>query len=83
MAVKISVQGYSGFKRNERPSRFLLDGHEYEVKEILDQWYGPEAAYFKVRASDGNHYILRCDNESDEWSLESYRRPASGEQEDV
>ena len=81
--MKISVQGYSGFKRNERPIRFLLDGHEYDVKEILDQWYAPEATFFKVLASDGNHYILRYDSDADDWSLESYRRPADAEQKDV
>ena len=44
---------------NERPVRFRLDGHEYMVEELLDQWYGPSDTYFKVRADDGNLYILR------------------------
>src|SRR5947209_13541062 len=38
---------------------FRLDGHEYAVEEILDQWYGPQDAIYKVRADDGNLYILR------------------------
>ena len=29
------------------------------VEEVLDQWYGPEDAFYKVRADDGNLYILR------------------------
>lgn len=81
--MKIEVHGYSGYKVNERPARFVLDGHEYDVMEILDQWYSPESTYFKVRASDGNHYILRYHSEDDNWTLESYRRPAVGEQKDV
>lgn len=72
--VKITVNGYSGFKLNERPRTFVLDGHEYQTEEILDQWYGPDSTYFKVRASDGNHYVLRYYSLSDEWSLESYRQ---------
>ncbi len=79
--MKVSVEGYSGYKLNERPRRFNLNGREYEVKEILDQWYGPDSSYFKVWASDGNYYILRYRALADEWSLESYRQPSSGEKD--
>ena len=81
--MQIKVEGYSGFKLNERPVRFHLGGNEYAVEQILDQWYGPEANYFKVRAGDGNDYILKYHEQSDEWTLESYRRPADVEQKDV
>ena len=76
--VKIKVQGYSGFKLNERPSRFTLDDREYQVQEILDQWYGPDEVYFKARANDGNDYILSYNSLTDEWRLESFRRPSGG-----
>jgi len=71
--MKITVNGYSGFKLNERPCDFVLDGHEYQVREVLDQWYAPSATYFKVRASDQNVYILKYQSYSEEWSLEFYR----------
>jgi hypothetical protein len=29
------------------------------VEELLDQWYGPHDVFFKVKANDGNVYILR------------------------
>ena len=29
------------------------------VEEVLDQWYGPQDAFYKVRADDCNLYILR------------------------
>jgi hypothetical protein len=35
------------------------DEHKYMVEEVLEQWYGPEHAFFKLRADDGNVYILR------------------------
>jgi len=73
MPMEIKVDGYSGYKLNERPTRFILDSHKYEVEEVLDQWYGPDATYFKVRESDGNQYILKYHTLSDEWSLEFYR----------
>jgi len=77
--MQIKVEGYSGFKLNERPVRFHLGGNEYAIEKILDQWFSPDATYFKVRAGDGNDYILKYYSPSDEWTLESYRRPADGE----
>ena len=68
------VQCYSGTKADEYPLRFGVADHEYQVEEILDRWYGPDDVYFKVRANDGNIYILRHRSASDSWSLESFRR---------
>ncbi|HEV2424027.1 MAG TPA: hypothetical protein VGZ29_04275 [Terriglobia bacterium] len=75
--MKISVECYSGRKADERPARFQLDERSYGVEVVLDQWYGPDSTFFKVRASDGNIYILRhlAFGETDEWSLESFRTP--------
>ena len=56
--MKLRVQCYSGYKAEERPVRFSIDDHEYVVDEVLDQWYGPEYAWYKVRADDGNIYSL-------------------------
>jgi hypothetical protein len=73
--VKIQVQCYAGDKADERPIRFQLGGQIRIVGEVLDQWYGPNDLYFKVRADDGNLYILRKDTSSPEgsWTLESFR----------
>jgi hypothetical protein len=75
--MKLRVECYAGRKADERPVRFDLDGRDYAVEEVLDQWYGPESTFFKVRANDGNLYILRhrTYGEADEWSLESFRSP--------
>lgn len=73
--MRVRVECYAGHKADERPVRFELDGREYVVEEVLDQWYGPDAQFFKVRANDANLYILRhyASSELDEWSLESFR----------
>ena len=77
--MKVSVECYSGRKAEERPLRFRIDQHEgeYEVQEILDQWYGPEEIFFKVRADDSNLYILRhqISMPDGEWELVSFRQP--------
>jgi hypothetical protein len=73
--MKVSVECYSGWKADERPVRFQLDRREYLVDEIVDRWYGPDSMFFKVRAHDGNLYILRhrLFGLVDVWSLESFR----------
>jgi hypothetical protein len=70
--IKLTVTCYSGHKRYERPVRFVLGERRYQVTDIMDQWYGPEYLYFKVRADDGNIYILRCDERSGDWELEFF-----------
>ena len=71
--MRLSVESYAGFKADERPLRFVLNGREYEVREVEDRWYSPEAIYFRVVASDGNRYVLRHDETTDLWSLEAFR----------
>ena len=73
--MKAEVVCYSGYEGDERPVRFRLSEQDYFVEELLDQWYGPQDDFFKVRANDGNMYILRRRSSvpEGEWSLESFR----------
>jgi hypothetical protein len=71
--MRVAVETWSGYKLHERPLRFRLGTVTYEVKEVLDRWYAPDDEWFKVRASDGNLYILRYRRNADEWTLESFR----------
>lgn len=75
--MRVEVQCYAARKADERPVRFRLGEHDYMVEEIVDQWYGPEDQYFKVRADDGNLYILRQNGTGRDWSLESFRMMGS------
>ncbi len=72
--MKLRVECYAGRKADERPVRFHLDDRDYLVEEVLDQWYGPDDTFFKVRADDGNLYILRRNTSADEWTLETFRQ---------
>ncbi|MBZ5723296.1 MAG: hypothetical protein LAO03_23415 [Acidobacteriia bacterium] len=73
--MNVQVECYAGRIAEERPVRFRLEGHEYMVEEVLDQWYGPEHVFFKLRADDGNVYILRHETSvpDGEWDLVSFR----------
>ncbi len=75
-AFEIHVECYSGYKADERPLRFTMSGRTYEVAEVIDQWYGPNDIWFRVKASDGNTYILRHTThaQSDTWTLESFHQ---------
>ena len=59
--MQVWVETYAGHGGVEMPRRFRLGGREIEVIENLDQWYGIQCRYFKVRGDDESVYILRFD----------------------
>src|SRR5437899_2541534 len=70
MSLPVYVDAYAGYKANERPREFELDDELYEIAAVEDQWYSPEAMFFKVRTTDGKRYIVRYDQSTDEWTLQ-------------
>ena len=76
--MKVQVESYSGRKADERPVRFRVYEHEYTVQEVLEQWYGPEDISFKIRADDGNLYVLRRQTSvpDGDWDLVSFKERA-------
>jgi len=76
----LQVECYAGYRADERPLRFRFAAapeRTYEVVEVLDQWHGVGYRCFRVRADDGNLYILRHHDAEDIWTLDSFRRDAS------
>ena len=71
--MEVRVECYAGRKTDERPIRFARGERDYFIEEILDQWYGPHSAYFRVRADDGTVYVLRHDASTNVWMLEGGR----------
>ena len=71
MSLPIFLDAYSGYKANERPRQFELDDEIYEIVAVEDQWYSPDAMFFKVRTTAGKRYILHYDERADEWTLQS------------
>jgi hypothetical protein len=51
------------------PRKFHFNWRAIEVVEILDQWFGADHRYCKLKGSDGALYILRLDENRYEWSL--------------
>jgi hypothetical protein len=67
------VECYAGYRADERPLRFVLRGHEYQVSELDGRWFSPGASFFRVLAHDGNYYVLRHDEIQDSWTLDGFR----------
>jgi len=74
-AMRLMVECYAGRKADQRPTRFWLDNRLYLVEEVVDQWYDPENIFYKIRADDGNLYILRqqTSRPDGKWDLVSFR----------
>jgi len=74
--MKLNVECYSGRKADERPVRFWLEGRQYLIETVLDQWYDSESIFYKVRADDGNFYILREQTPTPDgtWDLVSFQQ---------
>lgn len=66
---EVVVVAYSGYRVNERPLYFILDGRKIMVNAIADRWYGEDHDYFKIVGDDGKLYILRWDRTLDLWHL--------------
>ncbi len=71
--MRLRVESYAGYKADERPLRFQLRERVFEVEEVMDRWYGPADTWFRVRADDGNVYVLRHATAQDVWTLEAFR----------
>ena len=76
-SMKLRVECYAGHKADQRPVKFWLGDALHFIESIADQWYGPEASYFRVQADDGNTYVLGHNENTDEWTLESFRASSS------
>jgi len=67
--MRIHVEQHADDRRMSMPRRLCFGGHQVEVLEALDQWYGPDYRYIKVRGHDGGLYILCFDELHAEWAL--------------
>ena len=72
--MEIRVESYAGYRNEHEPRAFWLGERRLEVAELIDRWLSPEHRYFKVRATDGDFYILRYDEARDIWELGAFTR---------
>jgi len=70
--MRITVQTHAGYRGDERPIAFSLEGRLLRIREIVDRWYDPDYNIFRVIADDGRTYQLRNDMNASNWELESF-----------
>ncbi|HSA62782.1 MAG TPA: hypothetical protein VLE03_11150 [Nitrospiraceae bacterium] len=65
----VIVEAYAGYKGEETPRAFTLDGIRLAVAEVIDRWYTNTHSYFRVRAGDDQRYVLRFHFDEGLWEL--------------
>lgn len=66
MRVQVKAQGHDV----ETTPRSLYWGERrIDIVDVIDQWYGPDYRYVKVKGDDRSVYILRFDEIRVEWTL--------------
>jgi len=72
----ITVHSYSGFKQDEKPRAFELDGKRITVLSVKKTWQEESArgrhrkTFFRVHAHNGRTYDIALDSGTGEWTLE-------------
>lgn len=67
--MRTRVETYSGARLHERPRRFFWQGRQLEVCEVLASWQEPDHLIFKVKADDGDAYLIRYHRRDDAWEV--------------
>jgi hypothetical protein len=67
--MEIRVETYLGHRGMVMPQGFELGVRRVGVVDTLDQWFGPDYRYIKVKGDDGSLYILRVHDTHLTWQL--------------
>jgi hypothetical protein len=73
VTIAITVECYAGHRGEQTPRVIVLGDRRIEVTEVLDQWLAPDHRYFKIRADDGDTYLIRHDPGAGSWELTMYK----------
>lgn len=65
--AEVRVECHAGYRGEETPRRFQVEGRTIEVVEILVRWTEPDARFFRVRGDDNRVYVLRRDKRAERW----------------
>lgn len=74
----VTVHSYSGFKGDEKPRSFEVDGRKLTVLSVKKSWREESVksrrkkAFFQVHCHDGRSYNIALDEGTGEWTLEPW-----------
>jgi hypothetical protein len=72
---EIRVMAYAGYKGEESPRSFILEGEKIDVTEILRMWVEEDVRdrtrkrCFSAKGGNGCHYLISYDEQSGKWSV--------------
>jgi hypothetical protein len=72
MRLDVDTRRDSG---RELPVAFDFLGRRVKITAIIDQWFGADHRYCKVKGDDGAVYILRVVEHSCYWQLTLFSSP--------
>lgn len=74
-AKKIDVTCYSGYRLNEKPTKFNYKGNEYHIEKILNRSVEESIngedrrLIFLIRCQDNKIFSIYYDTRQDQWYL--------------
>jgi hypothetical protein len=77
--LSIPVECHAGHRGEQTPRALLLGDRRVDVAEVIDAWLAPDHRYFKLRAADGDTYLVRHDERLDSWELTMFRAESVGD----
>jgi hypothetical protein len=76
--LTVGVECYAGHRGEQTPRTLILGDRRLGVTEVVDAWLAPDYRYFKLRAADGNTYLVRHDERSNTWELTMFQAERAG-----
>jgi hypothetical protein len=72
--MRIRVEVHIDDRDRPLPRAIHFGSRRIDVAETLDQWYGPDYRYVKVRSCGGDTYILKFHETHADWELTMFTR---------
>ena len=79
-STPITVHSFSGFKKDEKPRAFEIDGKRLTVLSVKKTWQEEaekgrrRKTFFRIHAHNGRTYDIALDAGTGEWTLEPAAR---------
>ena len=67
--MRVVVDSYVGLRGMQMPREIHFGRNQVVVVEIIDQWYGTDYRYIKVRGDDEGLYVLYVHDAHQDWQL--------------